>query len=197
MHYSPLSFVRTLPPCGLGRLARALAGMALAGSLALSGASLAAATSTAHAAAFGSSIGVQAALPAEAVFAAEAQLVELVNADRVANGLGPLHFGPELTALARWRSEDMLARDYLSHDIGGYQVFQVLEERGDSYRVAGENLAFNYAGEQAVPAAEDALMNSPTHRANILRPDFTHIGVGIAVGADGKYLFTQLFKRAA
>ena len=36
-------------------------------------------------------------------------------------------------------------------------------------------------------------MNSPAHRANILTNDFTQAGVGVAIGPDGKYVFTQLF----
>lgn len=90
----------------------------------------------------------------------------------------------------------MAARNYFSHDIGGYQVFQVLRDWGISYRVAGENLAYNYFGPDAAAAqAEWALMESPGHRANILRPDFTHVGMGVAVAADGRYLFTQLFRK--
>ena len=134
--------------------------------------------------------------PAEAIPGFEAHFFDLMNADRVANGLAPLAFDPALASIARWRSDDMASRGYFSHDIGGYQVFAVLKEQGISYQVAGENLAFNtYAPDTTVPAAEQALMNSPSHRANILRPDYTHAGVGIAIGADGRYLYTQLFTK--
>ena len=134
--------------------------------------------------------------PLEVTMAAEAQALDLVNADRAANGLPGLQFDPTLATIARWRSEDMASRGYFSHDIGGYQVFQVLRDWGVSYRVAGENLAYNYYGQDSAPAqAERALMDSPGHRANILRPDYTHMAVGVAVAADGRYLFTQLFKK--
>jgi uncharacterized protein YkwD len=131
-----------------------------------------------------------------AVSALEARMFDLVNGDRAAKGLVPLQHDPELASVARWRSEDMALRGYFSHDIGGYQVFSVLREMGISYRVAGENLAFNtYSAEMTVEAAEQALMQSPTHRDNLLRTDFTHLGVGVAIGADGRYLYTQLFTR--
>ena len=88
----------------------------------------------------------------------------------------------------------MVARNYFSHDIGGYQVFSVLQDKGIEYRVAGENLAYNYAPPvTAVAEAEVAFMSSPSHRANILRTDYTHIGVGMTIGSGGKVVFTQLF----
>jgi uncharacterized protein YkwD len=134
--------------------------------------------------------------PAEAIPGFEAHFFDLMNADRAAHGLAPLAHDPALGSIARWRSEDMATRGYFSHDIGGYQVFTVLKEQGVAYRVAGENLAFNtYAPDATVSAAEQALMNSPSHRANILREDYTHAGVGIAVGPDGRYLYTQLFTK--
>ena len=137
------------------------------------------------------------AAPSEAVMSLEQQFFDLMNNNRIASGLEPLSYDPELTSVARWRSEDMAARTYFSHDIGGYMVFSVLKEQGISYRLAGENLAYNYqSADRTVPAAETALMNSPTHRDNILRADYTHAGVGIALAPDGRVLFTQLFKTA-
>lgn len=135
--------------------------------------------------------------PYDAMQPFEAEFLTLLNADRIENGLAPLEIDAGLASIARWRSDDMAARGYFSHDIGGYQVFQVLKDHGIAYRVAGENLAFNtYGNGQTVAAAERALMNSPSHRANILRPDYTHVGVGVAVAPDGRFLYTQLFKRA-
>ena len=135
--------------------------------------------------------------PYEAALVQETMALDLVNADRIAHGLPALQFDPGLATVARWRSEDMAARQYFSHDIGGYQVFQVLRDHGITYRVAGENLAYNYyAAEDTAARAENALMQSPTHRDNILRADYTHVGIGVAIAPDGRYLFTQLFKRA-
>ena len=135
--------------------------------------------------------------PQEATLVQESILIDLVNADRAAHGLAPLEFDPGLATVARWRSQDMATRQYFSHDIGGYQVFDVMRDQGVTYRVAGENLAYNYySPEETAARAERALMESPSHRANILRPDYTHVGVGVAIAPDGRYLFTQLFKKA-
>ncbi|HVE77859.1 MAG TPA: CAP domain-containing protein [Gemmatimonadaceae bacterium] len=124
----------------------------------------------------------------------EEQLLALVNADRGAHALTALEVDPDLAAIARWRSEDMVARGYFSHDIGGYQIFRVLKDQGIVYRVAGENLAYNYLGDySSAAAAEDSLMRSPGHRANILRHDYTRMGIGVAVAPDGRIVYTQLF----
>ena len=63
-----------------------------------------------------------------------------------------------------------------------------------SYAWAGENLAMNNwpAGEAANEAIK-GLMNSPTHRANILAGDFSRIGVGEVSTADGRHFFTMIF----
>lgn len=139
-------------------------------------------------------------VPAEIVVPFEAQMLTLVNADRAVRGLLPLQLDPLLAAVARGRSEDMAMANYFSHDVGnipGQRVFQVLQDRGVTYQSAGENLARYYL-DQAEPtkAAQTALMASPMHRANIVRPDYTHLGVGVAVTADGRVIYTQLFKAA-
>lgn len=132
-----------------------------------------------------------------AVTAVEQQFFELTNADRLRHGLPPLEYDPSLSEVARWRSADMVAREYFSHDIGGYMVFQVLRDLDIGYRMAGENLAYNHLdGEQTAAAALRALMASPSHRDNILQPSFTHAGVGVARAPTGRYIYTQLFKLA-
>src|SRR5689334_14477254 len=60
------------------------------------------------------------------VAAAEAQFLDLLNADRTGNGLALLQADQRLMDLARWRSEDMVARNFFSHDIGGLTIFQLL-----------------------------------------------------------------------
>ncbi|MGI8422517.1 MAG: CAP domain-containing protein [Chloroflexota bacterium] len=173
----------------LQRLRSTLTGMALAAAIATPLGGLLPATLAVHA--------EGSFAPLDATVSQEMRVIELVNADRAAHGLLALEFDPSLASVARWRSEDMAARSYFSHDIGGYQVFQVLRDQGVDYRVAGENLAYNYfAPEETALRAEKSLMESPTHRANILRADYTHVGVGVAVSPDGRYLFTQLFKKA-
>ena len=55
--------------------------------------------------------------------------------------------------------------------------------------MAGENLA----GAPTVERAHSGLMNSPGHRANILNPNFTHVGIGIVDGGPYGKMYTQTF----
>ena len=64
----------------------------------------------------------------------------------------------------------------------------MLRNYGVSYMYAGENLAQNTTAEKAFRA----WMNSEGHRKNILNPNFTELGVGIA-SMDGSNMYTQLF----
>jgi uncharacterized protein YkwD len=61
---------------------------------------------------------------------------------------------------------------------------------GYKYSWLGENIAFNYPDDNSVMIA---WMNSPEHRANILNPNFTQIGVGIAYDSKGEPYYTQDF----
>ncbi len=131
------------------------------------------------------------------VVAAEAEFIDRLNMDRATDGLLPVVPDARLMAVARWRSEDLVARDYFSHDIGGYNVFRILQERQIDFRFASENLAFNnFEASQTVRAAQTTLMNSTSHREAIMTPEFDRVGVGIAVGPQRKTVYTQLFMQA-
>ena len=98
------------------------------------------------------------------------------------------------------RSQQMLANGSFSHyDGAGNLIFAgLLNGVGFPYAFAGENLAENnYPWGQSLDQANAALMNSPTHRANILNTRFNQVGVGIA-GPDGngRFYYTQLFAQA-
>ena len=72
----------------------------------------------------------------------EARMLELVNKERVANGLPPLAADPELTVVARKHSGDMFSRGYFAHDTPeGRSPFDRMHEEGVSFLTAGENLA--------------------------------------------------------
>ncbi len=118
----------------------------------------------------------------------EEQVVKLVNQARAQNGLKPLTANWELARMARYKSQDMHDKNYFSHTSPTYgSPFDMMRSFGISYRAAGENIAMGYATPQAVM---NAWMNSPGHRANILNPSFTQIGVGYV--ANGNY-WTQEF----
>lgn len=129
----------------------------------------------------------------------ERDLIALTNVDRTSNGLSSVVEDTRLIAIARERSDDMLIRDYFSHGIPptGERVFGIISARGIVYEIAGENLAWNNAKRDAsVQFAEQSFMNSPGHRANILRDAFTTIGVGAIPGV-GKIMYTVLFMKPA
>lgn len=122
------------------------------------------------------------------VSAYEAEVVRLVNAIRVKNGLSALVHDWELSRVARYKSQDMRDKSYFSHTSPTYgSPFAMMRSFGISYKTAGENIARGYSTTAAVV---DGWMNSPGHRANILNPSFTHIGVGYV--ASGSYC-TQMF----
>jgi len=115
--------------------------------------------------------------------ASESKLVSLTNQARAAAGLRALKVDSRLTSIARWRSKDMIVRDYFSHTIKGtsYNVFHVLDQKGYCYRIAGENIGWNnYPDDVAtstvqrrprllmprpVPASGDTTTRNPSARA--------------------------------
>lgn len=74
----------------------------------------------------------------------------------------------------------MAARGYFSHDTPeGKKPWQWIDEVGYEYQYSGQNLAVNFTESKEV---QEAWMNSPTHRANIVKPQYTEIGIGTAEG---------------
>jgi uncharacterized protein YkwD len=127
--------------------------------------------------------------------ASERELIALTNRSRAAAGLRALKVDSALTSVARWRSKDMIQRDYFSHDIPGYgNVFKKLDSKGYCYRVAGENIGWNtYPDGDATAAIHGMFMDSSGHRKNILGRSWEAIGIGAYKGSDGKKMWTVLF----
>jgi hypothetical protein len=109
-----------------------------------------------------------------------ADVASLTNENRVENGLPALRVNPLLTQAAQLKADDMAQNSYYAH-IGpdGKSPLYWLERVGYKYLNAGENLVIDRTtSEEAV----SAWMNSADHRENILRPQFTEVGVGVAPG---------------
>ncbi|WP_245823942.1 CAP domain-containing protein [Sporomusa malonica] len=120
----------------------------------------------------------------------EAKAFKLLNADRAANGLPALKVNMSLVRLAENYAQDMINRKYFSHyNPEGQSPFDRMKQAGISYRYAGENLAIN----SNVTAAEKAFMNSSGHRANILSPNYTEVGVGVRYDSAGSVYVVQEF----
>lgn len=107
-------------------------------------------------------------------------LVSLANGDREAQGLAPLALNPTLVAVAQAKANDMAAKGYFAHTSPeGHDPWYWFGVEGYSYRYAGENLAVDFTDSVTV---EEAWMNSPEHRANLLDNHYTEIGIATAQG---------------
>lgn len=114
------------------------------------------------------------------------EVLELVNAERRAAGLGELVLNESLCASAQVRAEE-ISRVW-SHDRpDGSSCFTAITI---SYRTAGENIAAGYTSSQAVM---NGWMNSDGHRRNILNANFTQLGVGCYRDSSGRLNWVQMF----
>jgi uncharacterized protein YkwD len=132
----------------------------------------------------------------------ERQTLDLINRDRIsADYLGetrgrarPLQWDDRLAAVARAHSEDMARNGYFSHQSAdGQSPADRLSAAGILWGRVGENIA----NCQTVSQAESTFMDEPkferNHRWNILNPDYSRVGVGIAKGSDGRLYITEDF----
>jgi uncharacterized protein YkwD len=132
---------------------------------------------------------------AATISAQESAMVGLLNADRAAAGLVAVQPDSRLMAIARARSVDMATKNYFSHtQPDGRNVFDILTGAGITWYNAGEIIAWNtYPMDSTTSAANHQWMGSPGHRAIIVSTDFNYVGVGLAVTAEGKKLWTAVF----
>ena len=120
------------------------------------------------------------------------QVVTLVNKERTSNGLQSLASDSRLAKLAQMKAEDMAKNGYFSHTSPTYgSAFDMMKTYGVSYKTAGENIAM---GQKTAETVMNGWMNSSGHRANILKSDYTKIGVGYAKASDGTTYWVQIFK---
>lgn len=104
----------------------------------------------------------------------------LTNKERAENNASPLTESPLLQKAAQLKADDMAKRGYFSHiNPDGKLPWYYFDQVGYDYLYAGENLAVNFFDSKDVA---EAWMNSPTHRANVIKKDFTQIGIGVASG---------------
>ena len=107
-------------------------------------------------------------------------LANLTNDERTAQKLDTLTINPILNKAAEMKAEDMASKGYFAHTSPeGKTPWYWLAQVGYQYQYAGENLAINFNDSKDVT---NAWMNSPTHRANIVKDKYTEVGTGIATG---------------
>jgi uncharacterized protein YkwD len=130
---------------------------------------------------------------------AAADVVQRVNAHRVGRGLAPLAISPTLAAAAEWKARHMAQYGYLQHDDPAPPVqrspFERMEACGyPGQALTGENIASGYDTPASVMAG---WLGSAGHRANLERPQFRAIGVGVARSAAGTLYWAQNFGSVA
>lgn len=132
--------------------------------------------------------------------AIENDIIVRVNLERTSRGLTPLVIDDALNFAAASHSTDMAQR---SNVIGANAAHQHtllgtllptplsrIDYAGFEWQSWGENIAYGYTSAATVM---QAWMNSSGHRANILNPNFTRIGVGVRANASGTLFYTQNF----
>ena len=108
------------------------------------------------------------------------EIIALVNVDRARVGLSELKINATLGKAAETKVQDMLNKNYFSHVSPDNKTpWDFIKNVGYKYLAAGENLAIDFPTAEGV---NEGLMNSPTHRANILNKLYTEIGVSVGYG---------------
>lgn len=120
----------------------------------------------------------------------EQQMVDMINQERIAAGVSPLKVDLRLASVAQAKANDLKANNYFDHTSPVYgSPWAMMQQVGLNVQWAGENIS----GNDSVAGSMAALMQSPGHRANILDPRFTAVGVGIAYGSAYGNLYVQEF----
>lgn len=109
-----------------------------------------------------------------------AVLIDLANDSRVGAQAPHLTYNAQLQAAAQLKANDMAAKGYFAHQSpDGKMPWDWISLVGYPYVYAGENLAVDFNDSKEV---NQAWLNSPTHRSNLLNPHFTEIGIATAEG---------------
>lgn len=124
------------------------------------------------------------------------KLLDDTNNERKKNGLPELKYSAKLAQAAQYKAQDMFTNSYWAHySPQGKTPWDFLLKAEYKYEYAGENLAKNFMFSDQVVSA---WMNSPTHRENIMRREFTHVGFAIQNGSlegDETTLVVQMFAK--
>jgi len=121
--------------------------------------------------------------------AAERTILDLVNKERTSRGLKPLVLHIQIREVARLHSADMYRRGYFAHrNPDNKDPFDRMAEGQVTFTYAGENLALA----PTIVMVHQGLMNSPKHRDNILKAQFTDLGIAVYKGPYG-LMVTQNF----
>lgn len=131
----------------------------------------------------------------ESALSLERRVFALVNLERIANGLKPLAWIEKAATVARYHANSMAQSNFLGHrDMAGKRVSDRADRLGlSNWDQIGENVAWNRGYEDPAVQAVLGWMRSPGHRRNIMDRRYSETGLGLSIGSDGKYYFTQVF----
>lgn len=137
----------------------------------------------------------------------EQQFIEKINAERTQRGLGALTVDPVLMRAAAEHSHEMCAQNYLDHHSPTpgmttpmKRYLKTLMDTGADRPEAltvGENISYGSVPNNQYTAdfGHKVFMNSPEHRANLLQPRYTKVGLGVCRNAKGEVWVTEMFLR--
>jgi uncharacterized protein YkwD len=128
--------------------------------------------------------------PLESYTQEELDFLNSINLERQKYGLQDLIIDSELENVARLKAEDLVKNNYFSHTSPTYgTLYQMLDSSNITYKTASENIAGNSSLEGAI----SALMNSDSHKGNILSNSFNYTGVAVVNSASYGKIFVQIF----
>jgi uncharacterized protein YkwD len=115
-----------------------------------------------------------------------AALLYMINTARLENGLPALNANQAINVVAQYRSQDMIDREYFSHQTPeGKNINNILQEFGVMFAACGENIQYASPPSWATPELFfSSWMDSDFHRANILSGNFSQIGISISNNND-------------
>lgn len=118
-------------------------------------------------------------------------IIQLVNQSRSSSGFESLVENEKLERAAEEKAGDMIEKNYFSHNSpDGTTPWYWFDKNGYNYKYAGENLALGFSSAEE---EHEAWMESPTHRKNILNPNYKEIGVAVKNGKiDGKFVIVAV-----
>src|SRR5262249_9963114 len=119
------------------------------------------------------------------------KILDLTNKAREKDKLPPLKLNPTLVKVARAHSANMAKQGKLEHELDGKDPKQRMKDAGYDAGWGGENIGAAFGG--TTESGFKDWMNSPPHKANILKDKYEEIGIGMAKSADGAVYFTQVF----
>lgn len=120
----------------------------------------------------------------------EQEFINLINQEREKNNLPILEIDEDLQNAARLKAEDLVKNNYFSHTSPTYgTLYEMLDNNGIKYKIASENIA----GNSSISGAITALMNSESHKNNILSNEFNYTGVGVVSSPTYGKILVQLF----